>query len=226
MSPLAAVEDNAEKLLALLEGVGQQNVNVVAASGAALPLSTPDQWSVQVVTLTAACAFTLPAPVVAGQKFVLYAIQGGSGGYSATWAGASVSWINLGGLAPVLSSTVGAVDRIEFISTDGATWVGFPYIAESGRFAAASTVTLTSGTAVQDATNEWTTWYINITGAASGTVTCAIGPANTTTTTLCSAIAVPAATGEQLTVRLPPGWWIKATVANATIVASTVVVTG
>ena len=223
---MTITQDNAERLISLLYGVGQQNVNVVTAAGAAQTLVTPDQFSVQALTLTAACAITMPAPIQQGQKIVLYVTQGGSGAYAATWAGATINWINLGGLAPVLSSTVGAIDRIEFVSIDGTTWTAFPYIAESGRFAAVSTVTLSSGTAVQDATGEWSTWYINITGAASGTVTCAIGPANTTTTVLCNAIAVPNATGEQLTVRLPPTWWIKTTVVNASIVAASVVVTG
>lgn len=87
-----------------------------------------------------------------------------------------------------------------------------------------SSVALTSGTAVQDATGRNTTWYIPITGGSAGTVKVEIGIDNTVAHTIIPATAADAVASQVLTIRLPANWWIKVTVAVATIAANAQVV--
>lgn len=65
----------------------------------------------QRVTLTGGCAITFTGVGVPG-NLLLRVIQGGTGSYSATWASTSgeVRWP--GGVAPVLSTAVGAIDVV------------------------------------------------------------------------------------------------------------------
>ena len=85
---------------------------------------------------------------------------------------------------------------------------------------AVSSVPLTSGTAVQDATGKNSTWYIPITGGTAGTVAVAIGPLNTVANVIVPATAGGAVASQLLTVKLPANWWIKVTVATASIAAN------
>lgn len=83
-----------------------------------------------------------------------------------------------------------------------------------------SSVALVSGTAVQDATGKNSTWYIPITGGSAGTVKVDIGIDNTVAHTIIPATAADAVASQVLTVKLPANWWIKVTVAVATISAN------
>ena len=89
----------------------------------------------------------------------------------------------------------------------------------------ASTVTLTSGTAVQNTASTGAIYYIGITGGTAGTVSVAIGATSATATTIIPAVAGNAANSQTLTVKVPTGWYIKVTTSVATINASTVIVT-
>lgn len=88
-----------------------------------------------------------------------------------------------------------------------------------------SSVALVSGTAVQDATGNDSTWYVPITGGSAGTVKVDIGPDNTVANTIVAATAANAVASQTLTVKLPANWFIKVTVVTATIAASAQVVT-
>lgn len=87
-----------------------------------------------------------------------------------------------------------------------------------------SNVALTSGTAVQDATGKDSQWYIPITGGSAGTVKVDIGPTSGVANTIIAATAANAVASQTLSVRLPAGWYIKVTVAVATIGANAQVV--
>lgn len=89
-----------------------------------------------------------------------------------------------------------------------------------------SSVALTSGTAVQDATGKSSTWYIPITGGSAGTLAVAIGVDNTVAHVIVPATAADAVASQLLTIKLPANWWIKVTVTVATISANAQVVTG
>lgn len=88
-----------------------------------------------------------------------------------------------------------------------------------------STVTLTSGTAIQNAASAAATYYVGITGGTAGTVKVEMGP-----TSACAITAIPAAAGNAvssypLPIHVPAGWYVKVTTSVATINANTVVVT-
>jgi hypothetical protein len=90
-----------------------------------------------------------------------------------------------------------------------------------------TTVTLTSGTAAQNAGTAKQKYFIGITGGTAGTVKVDISPDNFTTThNLIPATAANAVASQTLVVDVPAGWYIKVTVSVATIVASSVVATG
>lgn len=91
---------------------------------------------------------------------------------------------------------------------------------------AVSSVALTSGTAVQDATGKPSTWYIPITGGSAGTLEVQIGPSSAVANTIVPATAADAVASQLLTIKLPANWWIKVTVSVATISANAQVVTG
>jgi hypothetical protein len=100
-----------------------ENVNTVAASGAAQTIPDPAAaakitWNE--ITLTAACTFTFASPTK-GKSFYLALTQGGSGGYTATWPG-TVVWDTEG--APTLSTAVGNVDTFSFLG-QGSYWRGY-----------------------------------------------------------------------------------------------------
>ena len=216
-------QDNAMEMLSLLYAVGEQNVETLN-SGSALTVSTPNVASVSVITLNAATpALTMPAPEVAGARKVLYLVQDGTGGRAPTWAGATINW--LAGSAPTLSTAIAAIDKITLESLDGTTWEGQAALAGggSGLTPAFSSPGLVSGTAKQDATGQWSTWYISITGGASGTVGVAIGPTSGVADSIIPVVANNAVQSQVLVVRLPPSWYIKTTVSVATITGATVV---
>lgn len=89
-----------------------------------------------------------------------------------------------------------------------------------------SSVALTSGTAVQDATGKNTTWYIPITGGTAGTLKVEIGPTSGVANAIVPATAADAVASQLLTIKLPAHWYLKVTVTVATISASAQVVTG
>lgn len=71
-------------------------------------------WTVgnkQKSTLTDDCTFTFSPEPGGPCNLILKLIQGGSGSYTVTWPG-DVNWA--GGVPPVLTTTVGAVDIISF----------------------------------------------------------------------------------------------------------------
>lgn len=79
-------------------------------------------WSLahtQLSTLTASCTYTFSNPV-AGDVYILYCKQGGTGSFTVTWPG-SVIWS--GGTAPTLTTTVGKIDIITF-TYDGTSFRG------------------------------------------------------------------------------------------------------
>lgn len=74
----------------------------------------------QFSTLTANVTYTFQSPTAAGTWFTLALIQGGAGSFLATWPG-TVVWD--GGVAPTLSTAVGATDVCRFFWT-GAAYYG------------------------------------------------------------------------------------------------------
>jgi hypothetical protein len=86
-------------------------------SGSTLTLSLANS-SLQSVTLTAGCTFTMPT-AVAGKSLMLFANTGTGGFTSTTFSG--VRWAS--GLAPTFTSTANKVDIYSFVS-DGTTWYG------------------------------------------------------------------------------------------------------
>lgn len=95
-------------------------VNAVTNAGAGQTLPDPSVQSVSRLTLTQNCTLTLPT-ATAGKSFTLVLVQGGSGSYTISCAAAK--WP--GGIVPVISTAVGAVDYLSFVCVDGATWAGF-----------------------------------------------------------------------------------------------------
>lgn len=95
---------------------------------------------------------------------------------------------------------------------------------QGGLPSAGSTVTLTSSVASQNTNSTWATYYIGITGGASGTVKVDIGPTSATTTNIIPAAANNATSGQTLHIRIPAGWYLKVTTSVATINASSVIV--
>ncbi len=72
----------------------------------------------QIITLTANCAFTMPAITPESKSFVLKVLTG-AGGFAATFIG--VKWS--GSIAPTITPTAGRYDLLSFIS-DGTAWSG------------------------------------------------------------------------------------------------------
>lgn len=97
-----------------------ENVNTVAASGAALTLPDVTVDTMHLVTLTANCVLTFPGPG-AGRSFLLALKQDATGTRTVTWPG-TVKWP--GGTAPTLTTTAGKTDLLSFTSVDGASWLG------------------------------------------------------------------------------------------------------
>jgi hypothetical protein len=97
-------------------------VNTVAASGATQTVPAPTTAGISDITLTASCTLTFPT-AVASQSFTLVLRQGGSGSYTITWPVSIVKWGS--GVAPTLTTTVGAVDILGFFCADGTNWFGF-----------------------------------------------------------------------------------------------------
>ena len=88
------------------------------------------------------------------------------------------------------------------------------------------TVTFVSGTAQQNTAAVKAKYFIGITGGTAGTVKIDVGPTSSTADNVIPATAANAVASQTLVVDVPAGWFIKVTVAVATIVASSVVATG
>lgn len=86
-----------------------------------------------------------------------------------------------------------------------------------------TTPTLVSGTAQRFYTDRDCIAYVNVTGGSSGTCEVQIGPTSAVANTLAASMAAGTGTDLLLAVKLPAGWFIKVTVATATIAATTVV---
>ena len=89
-----------------------------------------------------------------------------------------------------------------------------------------TTATLVSGTAQANAAAVSAKYFIGITGGSAGTVKVDIGPDSSVAHNLIPATAANAVASQTLVIDVPAGWFIKVTVAVATIVASSVVATG
>ena len=150
---MTTVQDKAEELLHLLYGVGQANLVAFTASASAsqpIDLDTPDIHSVAVVTFDGATPIiTLPTPGAIGQKKRAYFIQPAGGNVVPSFAGATVTWMGVS--AFTFQTGDNAVDRIDFESLNGTTWVGSGWqatTAASGSFASL----LVTGNATIDGT--------------------------------------------------------------------------
>ena len=106
----------------LSTGLVTDVVNTVTDAGATETIPAPTAAGINYLTLTAACTLTFPT-AVAGQSFTLVLKQGGSGSYTITWPASIVKWD--GGVAPTLTTTVGAIDILGFMCVDGTNWFGF-----------------------------------------------------------------------------------------------------
>ena len=87
-------------------------------------------------------------------------------------------------------------------------------------------MTFVSGTAIQNTASVSAEYYISINGAASGTVKIDIGPTASVTTNVIPVVTGNGVNPNTFTVKVPSSWYIKVTVVNATIVASSPVVLG
>lgn len=235
MSPTSNTtgQDPAEQLLALLLAVGEGNVEAVN-SGAAVTVTEPGlesplgtAFSTTVLTLNHATpAITIPAPQVKGSRKRLYLVQDATGSRIPSWAtpaGCTLTWF--AGEAPVLSTAAAAVDYAEFESLDGTNWVGkFSAGQSEGVQPAVSSPTLVSGTALQDTTGVWSTWYIPITGHAAGTVVLAVGPTSGVADQLTA--TDDATLNRTLVVRVPPLWYVKVTVGGSAAIGTVTQITG
>lgn len=106
----------------LSAGLVTDVVNTVADSGATQTVPAVTTAGISYITLTASCTLTFPT-ATAGQSFTLILKQGGSGSYAITWPVSIVKWD--GGVAPTLTTTVGAIDILGFFCADGTNWFGF-----------------------------------------------------------------------------------------------------
>lgn len=98
-----------------------ENVNTVAASGAAQTLPNVGVATIHRITLTANCTLTFPA-AAAGKSFTVVLVQDATGSRTVTWPG-TVLWPS--GTAPTLTTTAAKRDVISFMCADGANWLGF-----------------------------------------------------------------------------------------------------
>jgi hypothetical protein len=91
----------------------------VVAIGSSSTAKTIDLTSgtVQTVTMTGNCTFTMPT-ATAGKSFTLI-VATGAGSFTGTFTG--VKWA--GGVAPTLTTTASKVDVLTFIA-DGTSWYG------------------------------------------------------------------------------------------------------
>lgn len=113
---------NAQAALAELDtkkALVTENVNIVAASGAAQTIPDPSVDRMSKITLTADCTFTFPA-AVSGASFRVALVQDATP-RAATWP-ANVKWA--GGVAPTLTATAGKIDQFEFRCYGGTNFLG------------------------------------------------------------------------------------------------------
>lgn len=99
-----------------LSGPYNEGVVNIGSSGTAITLSIA-AGTMQTVTMTGNCTFTMPASV-AGQSFTLI-VSTGSGSFTATFTG--VKWA--GNTAPTLTVTASRFDIFTFIN-NGTSWFG------------------------------------------------------------------------------------------------------
>jgi hypothetical protein len=106
----------------LSSGLITDVVNTQADAGATYTIPAPTTAGINNLTLSVNCILTFPT-AVAGQSFTLILRQGGAGSCTITWPGGIVKWN--GGVAPTLTTAVGAVDILGFFCADGTNWFGF-----------------------------------------------------------------------------------------------------
>ena len=95
-----------------------ESVVAIGNSGTSQTLSLTN-GTVQTVTLTGNCTFTMPT-ATAGKSFILIVVQDGTGGRTATFT--SVKWPN--GAAPTITTTATTGRDILTFVADGTNWYG------------------------------------------------------------------------------------------------------
>ena len=95
-----------------------ESVVAIGNSGTTQTLALSN-GTVQTVTMTGNCTFTMPTNV-AGKSFILIAVQDGTGSRTATFT--SVKWA--GGTAPTLTTTATTGRDILTFVADGTNWYG------------------------------------------------------------------------------------------------------
>ena len=90
-----------------------------------LDFSTANNFS---FTLTGTATLANPTNLTAGQSGVIYVTQGGSGSYTMSYG---TYWDFPGGVAPTLTTTVGAVDVITY-SVKSTTSIAYQLLANIG----------------------------------------------------------------------------------------------
>jgi hypothetical protein len=95
-----------------------ETVVVIGNSGTSQTLALTN-GTVQTVTMTGNCTFTMPT-ATAGKSFILIAVQDGTGSRTATFT--SVKWA--GGTAPTLTTTATTGRDILTFVADGTNWYG------------------------------------------------------------------------------------------------------
>jgi hypothetical protein len=95
-----------------------ESVVAIGNSGTTKTLALTN-GTVQTVTMTGNCTFTMPTNV-AGKSFILIAVQDGTGSRTATFT--SVKWA--GGTAPTLTTTATTGRDILTFVADGTNWYG------------------------------------------------------------------------------------------------------
>jgi hypothetical protein len=114
-------ETGGSGFVTVIEG-GQDTIKAHGSTGSTETFD-PTDGNVHTATLNANCTFTINAPVGSGAATLeLYLTQDGTGSRLVTWPG-SVVWP--GGVAPTLTTTAAATDRIVLETLDGGTtWYG------------------------------------------------------------------------------------------------------
>ena len=103
-------------------------------------------------------------------------------------------------------------DNNEILIKGGLVDAGYP---QSGSL---STTTLSTTVATTLSTTRDVTAYITVTNtSAAGTIAVALSPDNSTFSTVATNTTGANSTVNTLTIRVPAGWFIKATFTNATI---------
>jgi hypothetical protein len=118
LDALASVMSSTPTAVAQRAALVVAGYNDAGNSGASLTINWATAHT-QLTTLTANCTFTFSNPV-AGDVYVLYLKQDGTGTRTVTWPG-SVLWP--GGTAPTLTTTINKVDIITF-TYDGTNFRG------------------------------------------------------------------------------------------------------